>query len=247
MNRILITADEIESDGLVNLRGHRATHLRQVLNAQPGRSVRVGILDGPKGTADVLRSEDDCVTLSCRWEQKIPPRPCIDILMAMPRPKVMKRLWSPLAMLGVDRIMLVRAWKVEKSYFHTHVLNPEFYHQLLINGLEQAGDTLLPRVSIHARLRPFLEDEFATICPSGLRLAADPRGDCRLRDIPPPPAGTKVTLAIGPEGGWTAQELEWLQELGFTVFSAGQRTLRSDIACIGLLMLVNEYLEEATY
>jgi len=242
MNRILMAGDEVDRQGRATLCDRRADHLCEVLDAQPGQSVRVGLLDGPRGRATVLAREGRAVTLACEWEEAPPPRAPVDLLLALPRPKVMKRLWAPLAMLGVDRIMLVRAWKVEKAYFHTHVLDPAFYRPLLVNGLEQAADTLLPRVSIHLRLRPFLEDAFAQHCDAPLRLVADPTAPARLSAMAPPPPGTRAVLAIGPEGGWTLQEMDWLRALRFAPFQAGPRPLRTDIACAGLLTLLHEHL-----
>ena len=56
----------------------------------------------------------------------------------------MRRLWAQIAALGVGRIILTNAEKVERNYFDTHILAPETYRPLLIEGLQQARDTRLP-------------------------------------------------------------------------------------------------------
>ena len=92
-------------------------------------------------------------------EPDTPPRPAIDLLLAAPRPKVMRRLWAQIAALGVGQIILTNAEKVERNYFDTHMLAPDTYRPLLIEGLQQARDTRLPSVSIHRRFRVLIEDE----------------------------------------------------------------------------------------
>jgi len=170
--------------------------------------------------------------------------------MALPRPKVMRRLWSQLAALGVGRIILTNAARVERDYFDTHVLEPSTYLPLLREGLQQARDTLIPRVEIHRRLKVLVEDHLGALFPAGARLLAEPgrgqpprevlRTSLQVRATGAAPA--RVLLAMGPEGGWTAFELDLLVAHGFTAVSLGARTLRSDTAAIALLTLVHDVL-----
>jgi RsmE family RNA methyltransferase len=153
----------------------------------------------------------------------------------------MKRLWAPLAMLGVGRVAIINAAKVERNYFDTHWLSPEQFEPLLIEGLEQAGDTRLPTVSIHRRFRPFIEDLVPVQFAEHLKVVAHPAGGDAagvIRDN-----GRRVLLAVGPEGGWTAFELDALGAAGFRALSLGRRTLRTDVACIGLLAVLDAALQ----
>ena len=247
MNLILIHPHEPDSAGLVRLAGERAEHIRHVLKAEPGKTLRIGLLNGPKGCGTVESVSGKEVVLQCEFEEKIPPRPSIDLLLALPRPKVMKRLWAQLAALGVGRIILTNAEKVERYYFDSHILEPDFYNAHLIEGLQQAGDTLLPEVRIIKELKPFLEDELDTIFPNpGARLLADPSGDQNIfqclekNDALAPRSAVpqRSCLAVGPEGGWTPYELGLFAVHGFQVFNAGPRILRTDTACVALLSLL---------
>src|SRR6185503_15173028 len=93
----------------------------------------------------------------------------------------------------------------------------------------------LPRVSIHRRFRPLVEDELDTLSPVDLRLVAHPAPHAA------PIAGAwragagRVLLAVGPEGGWDEFELRLLADCGFRLVSLGARTLRADTACVALL------------
>ncbi len=236
MNLIIIHPHELNPAGRVVLFDERAGHLRQVLRVEPGQTVRVGLLNGPKGSGFVEEIHDNEVVVRCEFNAQQPARPRVDLLLALPRPKVMKRLWSQLAALGVGRIILTNAEKVERFYFDSHVLEPDFYTAQLIEGLQQAGDTLLPAVRIIKELKPFLEDELNGLFPrDGSRLLADPSGaHCIFQTLEVPSSG-KILLAVGPEGGWTSFELAQFATHGFKVFNAGSRILRTDTACVALL------------
>ena len=249
MNLILIFPDELVPDNTVRLADERAKHIRSVLRAQTGKTLRIGLLNGPFGAGTVTEISDESVTLSCVWEAAAPPRPPIDLLLAMPRPKVLKRLWAQFAALGLGRIFITNAEKVEKYYFDTHILDPDFYNVRLIEGLQQARDTRLPEVTIVRRLCSFLENDLDAVFPrSGKKLLADPSGaqnlfqtlEKSLENFPTTcdaasVIGKRVLLGIGPEGGWTPAELELFKAHGFEVFGMGPRILRTDTACIALL------------
>jgi RsmE family RNA methyltransferase len=192
----------------------------------------------------------------------VPSRPAIDLLLAMPRPKVLKRLWAQFAALGVGRIILTNAEKVERYYFDTHVLDPQFYTARLIEGLQQARDTLLPEVTIVKQLKPFLEGEcFPDIEPeqseSAFRYSQEKRPHGVAKKLIADPSGTqtifqtlesscpcRVLMAVGPEGGWTPYELELFEQNGYETVGMGKRILRTDTACIGLISLLAECLNK---
>src|SRR6202043_2921377 len=110
----------------------------------------------------------------CAFDATVPSRPRVDLLLALPRPKVMRRLWAQIAALGVGQIILTNAEKVERNYFDTHILSPETYRPLLIEGLQQSRDTRLPVVSIHRQFKVLVEDQLDALFGSGLRIVADP-------------------------------------------------------------------------
>jgi len=237
VNLILLEPGEVDESGHATLSGPRAAHLRDVLRVERGRLVRVGVIDGPYGNATVSAVDDDAVTLSVVFEATTPARPPVDLLLALPRPKVMRRLWAQLAALGVGRIVLTNAERVERHYFDTHLLTVEQYRPLLVEGLQQARDTRVPLVSIHRQFKILVEDHLDHLCGAGRRLMADPASPTPLYG---PRFGTgRVLLAIGPEGGWNDYERALLQAHGFEAVGMGSRTLRSDTACVALLTLAH--------
>ena len=166
----------------------------------------------------------------------------MDVLLALPRPKVMRRLWAQLAALGVGRIILTNATRVERHYFDTHVLDEACYGPLLIEGLQQARDTQLPKVLIRRQLKILLEDELDTLFPQGLRVVTKPGAPMPLRTAVLESAEERVLLAVGPEGGWTTFEMDLLAAQGFQMAGVGPRPLRTDTACIALLAIAHDGL-----
>ncbi len=242
MNLILLESDEIQAEGMAVLAGKRARHVREVLQAGEGEGIRVGVVDGALGTATILEDAKQ-LRLQCALTDPVPPVPRLDLLLAMPRPKVMNRLWPVLAALGVGRILVSNAWKTERNYFDTHVLEPEHIREGLIEGLQQARDTRLPQVSVHKQFKKLVEDKLDGFGPYAARLVAHPgEGAFPSEKLAALPREARVLLAVGPEGGWTPFELELLAAHGFESVSWGPRTLRTDTACAVLLGLIHAAL-----
>jgi RsmE family RNA methyltransferase len=225
VNLLLLDPADLGADGEVRLTGRRLAHVRDVLGPERGSVLRVGMLGGRIGTARVASlSADELVLDPPVLTDEPPPRAAIDLLLAVPRPKALAKLLPAIAALGVDRLVLVNAARVEKSYFTAGVLEPAAIDQLLRLGLEQARDTVAPDVLVRPRFRPFVEDEGAAAFGGcTLRLLAHPTASepCPRRD-----GAGRVALAVGPEGGWVPFEIELLAGLGFRPVSIGPRILR---------------------
>jgi RsmE family RNA methyltransferase len=225
MNALLLRPEELLADGTARIRGRRLLHAREVLRLSGGEVLRVGVLGGLLGVAEVLRVGEDEMVLSPRLTEQPPGRPEIDLLLALPRPKALRKVLPAVASLGVDRLVLVNAARVEKSYFGSGVLDPDAVEELLVLGLEQARDTRMPEVLVRERFRPFVEDELDAIWPATARLVAHPAASAGI-----PKRSARGVVAIGPEGGWVPFEIELLQARGFAPFSLGPRILRVEVA-----------------
>ena len=150
------------------------------------------------GKATVLRLEKHEAELEVAFDQQPPAKLPLTLVLAVPRPKMLRRLFQTVATLGVPRLILLNSYKVEKSFWQTPFLQPESIRENLILGLEQARDTVLPEVIIEKRFKPFVEDRLPTIAAGTLGLVGHPG------PYPACPRAVEqtVTLAIGPEGGW---------------------------------------------
>jgi RsmE family RNA methyltransferase len=233
MNIVLISAEEAALP-ICTLTDGRAEHLRKFLHATPGSTFRVGILDGLQGMATVTEVTPSSVSFThCCEEASLAP--WYDLVLAWPRPRSLKRILFQSAAMGVRNIFIVGAKKVEKSYFSMHLLREEEYRPVLIEGLMQGKSTQLPRLMIVPKLR----DVWAQLpAEDTLRLIANPSDQhvnvSQMAGFP--------LIAIGPDGGWTAEENAAFAEHGFKPFTLGPRPLRTDTAAIALPAVVQDRL-----
>lgn len=234
MNRILFEPEEI-TDGVAEFSGARAEHALRILHAGVGTVIKTGCLDGKAGCSVIEEIYDSPYPrIRARVDHtEESPRPWIDLVLAPPRPRAFKRLLPQLASLGVGRIFLVGAAKVEKDFWGASVLKEENYRPLLVDGLMQCSATTVPVLEMRRNFRRFLRDEAEHLFRDSARIVAHPSAAPTRHD--PTVDGKIVTLAIGPEGGWTDEEVERLERLGFSRYSLGPRILRTDTATIALI------------
>ncbi len=202
--------------------------MREVLRCQPGQTVAVGLIGGHSGTAQVQACGEAELVLRASLDRAPPAPSPVTLLLALPRPKILRKVLQATAAMGVKRLLLLGSWKVEKAYWGSPLLAPEALRAELLLGLEQGRDTVLPEVLLRRFFKPFVEDELeAMLGPA--RLLLDLAATTPLATLTPPAAGG-VTLAIGPEGGWTPYEAAELARRGFLPASLGPRPLRVDQA-----------------
>lgn len=226
MNLILVEPADFIGEGRVRLTGRRAAHLRDVHRAAPGDVRRVGLLGGNIGTATVVRIDDHAVELAVALDDTPPTPVPITLVLALPRPKVLRRVLQGIAAIGIKRAFLVNAWRVEKSYWSSPLLTPSSIEAELRLGLEQGVDTILPEVSLRKRLRPFVEDELPSIVGGRRALIGD--GAATLAC--PHAVSGETVLAIGPDGGFNPFEIGMFAAIDFRPVSLGPRSLRVENA-----------------
>lgn len=171
--------------------------------------------------------------------------PHVSLILALPRPLALSRLLPMIAQMGVHDLVLTSAAKVPKDYFGSHLFrNPMQIRSALIEGLCQASDVIIPRVTVTKRLKPFLEDDLDRMFPveEYCRVIAHPKRKdgpkaLKLSKVQfPKSKKRKMVIAVGPEGGWSEPyELDMFTRLGFQQVTLGPRILRSDVAVISLL------------
>ncbi|WIE51058.1 16S rRNA (uracil(1498)-N(3))-methyltransferase [Pseudomonas sp. GM17] len=231
MNLLLLEeADFIAADRVI-LRDRRLTHMQEVHRAAVGDILRVGRIGGLMGSAELLRLEPGEAELRVSLDQPPPTKLPLTLVLALPRPKMLRRVLQTVAAMGVPRLVLVNSYRVEKSFWQTPFLEPEAIREQLILGLEQARDSVLPDVVIEKRFKPFVEDRLPALVEGTLGLVGHPG------QYPACPRGLDepVTLAIGPEGGWIPYEIDLLGKSGLQPVQLGERILRVETAVTALL------------
>lgn len=225
MNLLLFEAGERSGDRLT-LRGRRLQHLRDQLGATPGSTLKIGEIDGAIGSGTVLSITSAAAELAITLNSQPPPPLPLTLVLALPRPKMLRRILQTVATLGVNELHLINSYRVEKSYWQTPWLEADTLREQLLLGLEQGVDTRLPKVSLHKRFKPFVEDQLPALIQGTRALVAHPYANAQC----PVASNEPITLAIGPEGGFIPYEVDKLVACGFEAVSLGRRILRVETA-----------------
>ena len=232
MNLILLTSDDHWIDAQrVRLSDRRAEHIRQVLRSQQGDTLRVGLLDGQLGTGRIEAIDDQAVLMTVQLADPPPPRHRFDLVLALPRPKMLRRILRAVAEFGVGSLHLVQTARVDKSYWQSPLLADAKVDEALRMGLERSRDTIIPQVHRHRLFRPFIEDRLPEICQSRPCWIAHQDADVGLSAV----AGQPAVVMIGPEGGFVPFELTLAVQMGAQKVHLGGRILSVDTAVTTVL------------
>ncbi len=230
MNLLLLKPEQVTQQVAI-VSGRQLENLLAVQRAQVGDSVRIGLINGLMGQAIIKSLSAEQATLEINLDTPPPPVTPLSLILALPRPKMLRRTLQSVAAMGVKEIYLVNSSRVEKSFWQSPFLQPQAIEEQLTLGLEQARDTLMPNLHMRKRFKPFVEDELGDIVKGTEALVAHP-----VTEIPCPiNCDSAVTLAIGPEGGFIPYEVELLSSVGFKAVHIGPRILRVEVAVPALI------------
>lgn len=234
MNLVLLRAADFVAGAarpVAVLKDRRLAHLRAILRARVGDAVVVGVEGGLLGRAVITAIDDEKAELAVTLAEPPPPPLDVTLALALPRPPTLRKVLQQASALGVKRIALFRAERVEKSYFASHALRPDAIAEELRLGLEQARDTILPEVEVHPQhFASFRRQVLPALAAGRTVLVAHPGGATPCPRVPVGPA----LLIVGPEGGFVPPEVEALATLG-QVIDLGPRILRVETAVVALL------------
>jgi 16S rRNA (uracil1498-N3)-methyltransferase len=223
MNLILLTPEDLIDENTARVRDQRRlNHLHTIHRVGLGEHFKVGLINGKIGQGNVIHCSDEEIRLTISLTQLPPAALPITLILALPRPKMLKRSLQTLATLGIKKIYLINSFRVEKSYWQTPWLQATAIRDQLVLGLEQGADTLLPEVTLIKRFKPFVEDNLPQIITHTRALVAHPYS------LSPCPTqiNEPISLAIGPEGGFIPFEIDLLEAQGFSAVNLGERIMR---------------------
>lgn len=231
MNLVLLFENDFVSDGVARLTGRRAEHIARVHRAGERDTLIVGAANGRIGSGTITGMTADTVEMRVALTSDPPPPLPLTLILALPRPKVLNRVIASATSLGVKDIHLINSWRVEKSYWKSPKLTDENLREQSIAGLEQARDTVFPRITLHRFFRQFVEEQAESLPRHALRLVAHPLAEAEC----PRNVNASVVLAIGPEGGFIAEEIASFERAGFQPVTVGGRILRVETAVAALI------------
>jgi 16S rRNA (uracil1498-N3)-methyltransferase len=222
MNLILLFDHDFIDTRKVRLEGRRLGHVKEILKAQQGQELTVGQLNGLIGQGKIIHLNKDSIEMEVDLKEQ-PPLPLkLTLVMALPRPPMLRRTLQCAASLGIKKIIILNCSKVEKSLWQSSRLKPEALAEDLVLGLEQAKDTRMPEVVLEKKFKPFVEDKLPLLIRNKNAFVAHPGEFSRL-----PKIGSKETvIIIGPEGGLSEFEVSMLKSKGIKPVTLGERILR---------------------
>lgn len=223
MNLILLFKEDFVESGIVELRGRRLGHVKEIIRPKVGDELTVGMENGKIGKGEVTHLDGECLKMRVVLEKDPPCQLNVTLVLALPRPNVLNRTLIAATSMGVKTFYLINARRVEKSFWLSPKLREENIREQLILGLEQAKDTVMPDVIFKKGFKPFVEDELPQLIEGTQAIVAHPYTDGESSDEIA--NGPKI-LVVGPEGGFIDYEIEKLRSIGFKLYSAGERILR---------------------
>lgn len=230
MNMLLLDKEDFISENTASIRGRRFERLKDFIHIEIGKKIKSGLRNESCGSAEVLEIASDQVKVRYTKESAPPPAPPLTLVIALQRPQTFSKVIHSAVTLGIKQIHFIHTFKVEKSYWQSSRLKSESLQEEIDLALEQAADPVEPELFFHRRFKIFADDELEKIAGNSCRLFGDPSGSA-----PVPLHGTPVTLALGPEGGFTEYEINTLKEHNFEPISLGTRILRTEFALAALL------------
>lgn len=234
MNLLLLQPEDLGANTTtkqITLNDERAKHIRHVLRASAGDTLKIGLLNGLTGKAIITAITGTGVSLEFELRNPPPAKLPLTLILALPRPKMARRIIRAATELGAAEIILLNSYRVDKSYWQSPLVSDAALHKAMLEGLEQAGDTMLPTLRRAARFKPFVEDELPRLLANKIGLLAHPYSD----QGPPRAIQQECLLAIGPEGGFIPYECEKLIATGMQSFSLGPRILKTETAVSTLI------------
>jgi len=230
MNIILLAPEDWLDENTVCLDDRRHEHIRGILKAEVGNALRVGLLGGLRGSGTVIKLSDEHTHLEVDLVDPPPSRHRCDLILALPRPKMLRRVFRTAAEMGVAHLYLINSARVEKSYWQSPLLQPDRIKVALTAGLERAGDTVLPQVHLHPRFKPFVEDQLPGLIGSSGCWIAHPGAPEALAT-----QSREGLIMLGPEGGFVPYEVELAQSMGARPVRLSDRILSVDTAVTAAL------------
>jgi RsmE family RNA methyltransferase len=223
---------------------NQITHIKEILKSKIGDSLSIGEIGGNIGKAIIAKIDENEVFLrDVTLDKKPPAKLDVTVILALPRPKVLRRLIMDMTSLGVNKLIIVNSYRSQKSYWQSPLL--ERIDEFIFEGLQQAIDTVPPVIEFKKRFKPFVEDEFPALLldkEQDNAVIAHPYASQSWKsylDSSHKETMPKV-LCIGAEGGWIDYEVDLLCHHGCTAVSLGDRILRTETV---VNVLLGQWLE----
>jgi RsmE family RNA methyltransferase len=170
------------------------------------------------------------------WGEPAPLLDPITVIVGLPRPQTARKILHEVTALGVEAIHFVSVEMGDPGYAQSKLWTTGEWRRHVMLGAEQSFNPRLPAVFFGQSLAAVLE-----ALPVGCRVALD-NYESAL-SLGQTEIALPLTLAVGPERGWAAEERDLLRSEGFALSHMGQRVLRVETACVAALAITRSRLD----
>jgi 16S rRNA (uracil1498-N3)-methyltransferase len=215
-----------------SLTGDQAVHLARVLRAEPGQVFDV-VANGFLRRATIVNVSEGEVTFALGEELEAEAALPVHLLLAIIKFDHYEWGIEKLTELGAARMTPVIARRTEKHLAQAAAKRVERWRRIAREAAQQSRRSDLPQVDDPLPLKQALAKVRA---PTKLLLAETEEENTIAAALGGSQSeGRGVALAIGPEGGWTAEEMTLFSESGWKHVTLGPRILRAETAAIAAL------------
>lgn len=233
MSRRRFIADEVSSNRAA-LTGAHAAHLSRVLRARVGQEFDIA-LAGQVRRGIIATIEDDRVEFELGESVDAHPEGPITLALAIFKFDRFEWAVEKCTELGVSRIVPVVARRTDVHLSQGAAKRIERWRRIVREASEQSRRLSVPDIASPVKLRDYLSSEKS---PKRILLAEN-ESDIQIRDLCE--IDMETALAIGPEGGWTAEEFKLFKDLGWQSASLGRTILRAETAAIAAVSIVRAF------
>lgn len=242
MSRFYISPDSVK-DGKIYVEKEESHHIIDVMRLQKGDSVTVFDGTGKEYEGRIFAIENKRVIIDVSKIKIVGKKQPVSISLAqaIPRKDKMDLIVQKATELGVDEILPIESSRtVVKSRGERKPRKIERWNKIAIEASKQCGRTELPKIQdikyFDAILDVIIKYDL-TIMPCLSEKSTSLKS--ALNNIARP---DKVLVIIGPEGGFSEDEIKKAGEKGAFLITLGNLVLRSDTAAIATLSILNHEL-----
>mgnify|MGYP006284342777 CR=1 FL=1 len=244
MNSLIILPDEVREGAIATLIGARARYAVATHRVREGEILKVGVIDGMRGEGRVTSVSTDEVRIALNLTEPARAPLPVSLIVGVSRPQTVKKVIQSAVMFGVSALHFVRSEKGEKSYLQSHSLDEDQVEEETIKAMEQVWDSRKPEIIVHRAFSHFIENKLSMVVDATRNVA----GAEEIVKLVAHPGGASLTcndalrvgsagnvIAIGPERGWSDEEVRVLEGAGFQRTGLGDRVVRVELALVFLL------------
>lgn len=209
-----------------SLIGEQAIHLARVLRAEVGQVFDV-VAGGHLHRSEILRADENEVVFALREELSADAALPVALLLSVFKFDRMEWAIEKATELGVDRIVPVLARRTEKHLSLAAEKRVERWRRIAREAAQQSRRSDVPEIADPQTLKAALAAESASL---KLLLAETEQENSLAQSLAG--FGDSVSIAIGPEGGWTQEEMALFTAHGWRHVTLGPRILRAETAAI---------------